>query len=45
MVVRFAEHVFLHVLVFRAALTDQDYLMLIEIVQLLFGSVSDFDAL
>ena len=43
--VLFAEHVFVHVQVFTAALKDQDYQMLTEINQLLFGSVFDLDSL
>ena len=43
--VRFAEHVFVHVQVFTAVLKDQDYQMLVEIYQLLFGSVFNVDSL
>ena len=39
----FAERVFVHVRVFTAALKDEDYQKLIEINQLLFGSVFDLD--
>ena len=45
MAVCFAEHVFVHAQVLTVALKDQYYQMLIEINQLLFGSVFDPDSL